>query len=98
MADYRPEIAAAILGLAGFEMVQAWGQVAPSLADLRDADPEDGGIKRQLLDVDILFAALVVLFGLSFAWLTGNYTVLMMMLVIFGIVSFWYHTVQKTKR
>lgn len=93
MAKYATEAATAVLGLAGFEMYRSYRECAPSLAELRASDPDDIVMRQQLLDADIMIGGIAVTLGVAFAVLSHDGTALAVMLVIFGLVSFWHRQV-----
>lgn len=93
MPDYKPEIAVAVIGLAGFQLLQAWNANAPKLAELRSAKPDDISVHQKLQDADILVGGAALMLGVSFAVMTKNATALVLMLVMFGSISFWNHAV-----
>lgn len=93
MPKYAPEVATAVIGLAGFELLKAWNNAAPSLAQMRECEPGNVTMKQQLIDADFMVGGLAVILGVSYALISHDVTALVVMLVIFGSVSFWYHSV-----
>jgi len=91
--DYTPELAVGIVGLSGFQLIQAWNANAPKLADMRKADPNDKEMHQQLKDADILVGGMALILGSAFAVMTKRGLPLVLMMTIFGSVSFWYHNV-----
>ena len=90
---YEPQAAVAVVGLAAFELWKVWGSNAPSLAAVRAAPPGDDSIRQQLMDADITVGSLAVIIGVTFAILTKDMTALIIMLVMFGTLSFFHHWV-----
>lgn len=84
---------ATVIGVAGFQLLQAWNNNAPSLSDLRAAVPSDVGIRQRLHDADFMVGGLAVILGVAFAVISHDSTALVVMLVIFGGVSLWHHSV-----
>jgi len=93
MARYEPAVASAVIGAAGFQLVQMWNNNAPSLNDLRNAPPGDTTAKQDLYDADLLVGGLAVILGVTFAVLAKDFTALVVMLTIFGTLSLWHHMV-----
>lgn len=91
--SYEPEVAAAVIGMAGFQLIQVWNANAPTLADMRNAQPDDVSMRQQLMDADFLVGGLALILGVSFAVAAKDYTALLVMLGIFGSLSLWYHMV-----
>lgn len=94
MADRMSrELALSVAGLAGFQLLQAWNANAPSLRDVRDAQPGDPVLKRQLIDADILVGGTAIILGSTIAILTKDDTALTVMVVMFGTTSLLHHYV-----
>ena len=89
----EPSAAAAVIGTAGFQVFTAWGQVSPSLSDLRSSHRDDDSVRQRLMDADFLVGGLAVALGVTFAVLTKDMTGMVLMLTIFGLVSLWHHSV-----
>jgi len=90
MKQWEPQAAAAIVGLAAFELWKAWGNNAPSLAELRKAAPGDIATTQQLSDANITVGSLALIIGVAFLILTRDFTVLLLLLAIFFALS-WFH-------
>jgi len=88
-----PEGTASVLGFAAFGILNVWSQNAPRLADCRSADPGDLTTSQRLLDAELYVGGLAVILGLTFAWLSRDWTVLFVMLVIAGSTIAWYRAV-----
>jgi len=93
MSKFDAATATGVIGLAGFQILQAWNANAPSLSDLRGAAPDDVSIRQRLHDADWMVGGLAVILGVTFAMLTHDSTALVVMLVMFGAVSLWHHSV-----
>lgn len=98
MSKYEAPAAVAVIGLAGFQLWDAWNKNAPSLSDCRGAaatpgDPEHVAVKQRLLDADLTVGSLAAIIGVTFAVLTHDLTVLLIMILIFGTLSIWHHSV-----
>ena len=95
--NWEPDAAAAVIGLAGFQILQAWNANAPSLQECRSADADDISTKQKLVDADFLVGGLAVILGTTFAVMTKDYTALIVMVAIFGTTSLWYHSVMNAE-
>lgn len=93
MQKYEPQAAAAVVGLAAFELWKVWGNTAPSLADVRGVAPDDDTIRQRLMDADITVGSLAIIIGVTLAILMRDATALIIMMIIFGSLSFFHHWV-----
>jgi hypothetical protein len=98
MTDWDNSAAVAVVGLATYEIWNAWQNTAPSLAELRSCvnsrDAEDNiRARQQLMDANYTVGSLAALVGIGMLLLTKKATVLMIVLVSFTVLSFWYHSV-----
>jgi len=93
MKTFDTQAAAAIVGLASYQLWQAWRDNAPTLHDVRSAQPGDISTKQRLLDAEITVGSLAVIIGLSFTVLTKDATVLVLLLGVFGALAFFHHWV-----
>ena len=93
MQKYEPQAAAAVVGLAAFELWKVWGNTAPSLADVRGVTPGDDTIRQRLMDADITVGSLAIIIGVTLAILMKDATALIIMMIIFGTLSFFHHWV-----
>lgn len=91
MKTWEPEIAAAVVGLTTYELWQAWHNNAPTLAQVREASPNDIAIRQRLLDADITVGSLAILIGVTYGILTKDVTALIVLLCVFGALSFFHH-------
>lgn len=85
----EPGIAASVIGLAAFQLWQAYENNAPTLADARLAPPGDISIRQRMLDADLTVGSLAVIIGGAYWIMTKDFTVLILMLAIFGTLSAW---------
>lgn len=97
MVKYEPQVAIAVVGVAGFQLLQAWNANAPSLSEIRSADPGNVSVRQKLMDADFMVGGLAVVLGVTFALLTRDLTALIVMLVMFGTVSAWHHAVMNAE-
>lgn len=91
MAGIEQGAAVALVGFCGFQLWDAWNKTAPTLAECRGAGPGDVQVGQQLMDADVTVGSLAVLIGVIMAILTKNGTALIVILVMFGGLSFWHH-------
>ncbi len=89
MAKWEPGAAATVVGLASFQLYQAWNQNAPSLAECRSAEPGDITVKQKLVDADLTVGSVAIIVGVALAILTRDPTALILLMVIFGTLSLW---------
>src|SRR4051794_24530408 len=93
MRAYEPTAATAVVGVACFQLWQAWNNNAPSLADARAAAAGDVSIRQRLVDADLLVGGLAVIVGVALAVMMRDMTALLIMLIVFGCLSTWHHAV-----
>lgn len=85
------DAASALIGVAAFEVWKAWQATAPSLSEVRSADPNDISIQQRLLDSNITVGGMAVIIGAAFLAVTRDWTPLVLMLFVFGALSFFHH-------
>jgi hypothetical protein len=83
----------AIAGFAGFQLLQAWNNNAPSLSTLRACPINDDAELAKLRDADVLVGGTALIIGGTVYILSGDTTSLIVMLALFGSVAFWHHYV-----
>lgn len=93
MRTYEPTAATAVVGLAAFQLWNAWNSNAPSLAEARVAQPGDDSVRQRLMDADLLVGGLAVIIGTVLSVMTRDMTALLIMLIVFGALSMWHHSV-----
>lgn len=95
--DIQPTVATAVIGLAAFELWKAYENTAPSLSECRETDYGDVdkfyNVKQRLLDADLSVGTIALVIGVTYAVLTRNMTVLVLMTVMLGVLSLWRHQV-----
>lgn len=89
MNDVTPSLATALVGVAAFNIWKAYESNAPTLSECRNAAPGDITIRQRLLDADLTVGTLAVIIGVSYAIMTKDFNVMILMLVIFGTLSLW---------
>jgi len=93
MQKWEPQAATAVVAVAAFELWKVWGNTAPTLAEVRTSDRNDDSIRQRLMDTDITVGSLAIIIGVTLAVLMRDATALILMLVIFGSLSFFHHWV-----
>jgi len=93
LGQWEPAAAAAVVGLAGFQLWQAWNNNAPSLSECRGAHPNDLAVRQRLLDADLTVGTMAVIIGVGMTVLTKDGTALVLMLAVFGMLSLWAHQI-----
>lgn len=91
MKVYEPQIAAAVIAVGTFELWKVWNDCAPSISEVRNADKNDPAIRTQLFDADVTVGTLAVVIGAAFALISRDATALVLILVMFGVISFLHH-------
>lgn len=91
MQVHEPQVAVAVVGFATFELWKIWIDSAPSIADCRKSAPNDLAAKQQLYDADLVVGTLAVIIGTAYAVISKNATVLILLIVMFGALSFFHH-------
>ncbi len=95
-AAYEPAVAAAVVGAAGWQLWQAWNTNAPSLAECRNAARDSAQFydtRQHLADADLTVGSLALIIGVTFAVLSRDLTVLLIMVLVFATLSLWHHQV-----
>lgn len=85
--------AAAVVGFATFELWRSWNQTAPSLSEMRAAEPDSIELRQRLLDAGLSVGTLVLFIGLAMLFLTGNPLVLVLLTGMFAILAIWHNAV-----
>ncbi len=88
--DRTAELTAAVFGVAGFQLIQAYSQAAPDLRTLRNVN-NDEIVKRQIFDTDIVIGGFALLLGIIWLRQTHDWAPLILMMLMFSLVSFYYH-------
>lgn len=93
MPRMEPFAAAAVVGVALWEMTRAYQRSAPPLAELRRADRDDVDTRQRLLDADLLVGGLALLAGGTASWLTRSVVPVAIVAAALAWVSGWHHAV-----
>lgn len=95
MSRLEPTAASAVIGLAGFQLLQTWNANAPSLSEMRAATPENNTTRTQLRDADFMVGGMAIILGTTYSILTHDATGIVIMMAIFGGVSLWWHAIER---
>jgi len=93
MRRMEPVAAAALVGVALWELCRAYRETAPPLADLRNAHRDCVEHRQRLLDADLMVGGLALLAGATASWLTRSWVPLSIVVIGFAWVSGWHHLV-----
>lgn len=85
--------AAGLVGVALWQLAEAYRGTAPSLGELRRADRDCVDHRQRLLDADMLCGGLALLAGGAASWLTRSWIPFAIVGVGFAWVSGWHHLV-----
>ena len=77
--------AAAITGIAVWELSKAYQRFAPALGDLRKADCDETDSRQRLLDADMCVGGLAILAGGAASWLSRSWVPL----VVIALAMLW---------
>jgi hypothetical protein len=86
--------AAAIVGMAIWEIAKTYNNNAPSLSSLRNA-PFDTASRQQLLDADMMVGGLAFLAGVTGSWLAKSWIPLLVVVAAFAWMCCYHHMVLK---
>lgn len=93
MATWERGAAAAVVGLACYEIASRYMDASPSLEALYAATPDGGNVHAQLRGADLSVGGLALIVGISMYVLTKEWTVLGILLFSFGSLSVWHHII-----
>lgn len=90
--------AAVLLGLAAFQLADTWTKTAPSLSEIRAAQPDGdplayAAMRQKLMDADMSVGTTAVVIGLVVSILTRDPSALVVMLLVFVALSGWQHAI-----
>lgn len=89
----EPVAAAGLVGVALWQLAEAYRGTAPALGDLRRADRNCVDHRQRLLDADLLVGGLAILAGGAASWLTKSWVPVAIVAVGFAWVSGFHHLV-----
>ncbi len=93
MIELDPKITTFVIATAAFGIWTAYENNAPTLQEVRAAEPGDIQFRQRLLDADLTVGTMAVVIGGTFVYITRDYTILLLMLATFGILSLWRHSI-----
>lgn len=85
--------AAGIIGVALWQLHEAYAKTAPSMTELRRADGDCVDRRQRLRDADWLCGGLALIAGAAASWLTKSWVPLALVAAGFAWVSGWHHLV-----
>jgi hypothetical protein len=86
--------AAALVGLALWELARTYEEHAPKLGELRNGDRDSLEFRQRLLDADITVGGLALLVGGTASWLTRSWIPVVIVALGFAWISGLHHLVQ----
>lgn len=89
----EPVAAAGLVGVALWQLAEAYRETAPGLGELRQADRDDISHRQRLLDADCLVGGLAVLAGGAASWLTRSWVPVLIVVAGYAWVSGFHHLV-----
>lgn len=95
MAATRIELTAAagLVGVALWQLADAYQRSAPALGDLRRADANDVDHRQRLLDADLMVGGLALLAGAGASFLSRSWIPFVLIAAGFAWISGWHHAV-----
>lgn len=84
---------AATLGFTTMEMVKLWQNAAPTLEEVRAADPGDIMIEQRFMDANHLVAGIALMVGGAVSWLSKSWLPLLLALGSASFISWWFRQV-----
>lgn len=89
---WSKDVAAVVVGLAVFELWKAYTARAPQFTALSDA-PRGGEVHQQLMDADMSVGSLAVVAAIAMFALTRDVSILVLIILSFGVISIWHHAI-----
>lgn len=93
MTRVEPIAAAGLIGVALWQMSEAYRETAPPLTDLRRSDPDCVDHRQRLLDADILVGGLALIAGTAASWLMRSWVPILLVSAGYAWVAGWHHLV-----
>lgn len=93
MAQMDTVAAAGLVGVALWQLAEAYRGHAPGLGELRRADRDCVDHRQRLLDADLLVGGLAILAGGAASWLTKSWWPILIVGAAFAWVSGFHHLV-----
>jgi len=89
METERDLVVASVSALVLFEIWKAYENNAPTIADLRAAQPGDNAMKQRLLDTDFTVGSIALAVGVVFATKAKDSSLLVIIAALLMALSFW---------
>lgn len=96
MSKLNEGVAVAALSITVIETFKIYQNTAPSLEDVRRADPNDYVTRQLMMDADILGLILVLAIGGGGTFLTGKPFPLVLSAIALALISGYYHSVLRS--
>jgi hypothetical protein len=84
---------AVVTPIAVFEIWKNYERNAPTLAELRNANPKDFDLRQKLKDANMTIGTGAIIVGGVFAYQTKDPSMLIIILTILFVLSFWRYAI-----
>ena len=88
-----PAFMVGVLGLGTLQIVSLYTSTAPSLQELRDAEPGDDRARQQLMDANIIVGTTTLIIAAMAAAVLNSGWPLLLFVGGLGLVMLWHHLV-----
>lgn len=89
METDRDLLIASVSALIITEIWKAYENNAPSIADVRAADPDDLAMKQRLIDADFTIGSIGLAIGVIFAVKANDHTLIVIIAALLAALSWW---------
>lgn len=89
METERDLVVASVSALVVFEIWKAYENNAPTISDLRSAEPGDCTMKQRIMDTDFTVGSIALAVGVVFAMKAKDPSILMITVALLAALSFW---------
>ena len=93
MENERDLLIASVSAIIITEMWKAYENNAPSIADLRAAQPGDVAMKQRLIDSDFTVGSIALAIGVIFAIKANDHSLIMIIAALLAALSWWRHEI-----